>query len=263
MKSNETRLPTLREAFLVIFVSFTLALLAQLFEFPFLGKGKLLLSELVLLIPVLVFVSIKRLSFQPVFRWQPANLRLLVAGGIIGLGMSPVSDELDRLVQSLIPMPPDIFKALESVMRFQSTGEMILLIWTLVIIGPVAEEMLFRGLLQGAFERNTNINKAVFSTAFIFMFIHFNPWWAIQILVVGVLLGVLAWRTDSILPCMIMHGVINGISLAVINIPAGKLNGYEYKGHVAPWWVLSGVGLIYFGFKWVYRLTEKDFKRPV
>jgi membrane protease YdiL (CAAX protease family) len=256
---NSDPFPSLRNVFIVLFFCFFLALVSQLISADFLGKGKLLFSGLVLVLPALVFVAVRRFSFQTVFRLRWTDVRILAAGGIIGLGMTPVSDELDRLVQNLIPMPPDIFKALESLMQFKTTGEMILLTLALVVVAPVGEEMLFRGLLQGTLERVADINKAVFSTALIFTFIHFNPWWAMEILIVGVLLSILAWRSNSILPCIVMHAVTNGLSFLVINSGSYKMHWYQWKDHVAPYWILSGALLTYLGFQWVYHLTRKEF----
>lgn len=259
LNSDPIPLPTLRNVFVVLFFCFSLALVSQLIEPNFLGKGKLLISGSVLVLPALIFTAIRRFPFQTVFRWRWPDVRVLAAGGIIGLGMAPISDELDRLVQKLLPMPMEIFKALESLMQFKTVGDMLLLILALVVVAPVGEEMLFRGLLQGTIERGADINKAVFSTALIFTFIHFNPWWAVEILIVGILLGVLAWRSNSILPCIVMHAVTNGLSLIVVNSSSLKMLWYEWKGHVAPYWIALGMVLVCLGFKWVYHLTRKEF----
>lgn len=260
MKSDSFSPPSLRNVFVVLFFCFSLALVSQLLVPNLLGKGKLLFSGSVMVLPALIFTAIRRLPFQTVFRLRRTDVRILVAGGIIGLGMTPISDELDRLVQKLLPMPIEIFRALESLMQFKTAGDMVMLILALVVVAPVGEEMLFRGLLQGTLERGGDINKAVFSTALIFTFIHFNPWWVVEILVVGVLLGVLAWRSNSILPCIVMHAVTNGLSLAAINSTPQKLDWYEWKGHVAPYWIVSGAVLVYLGFKWVYHSTRKEFQ---
>jgi len=253
-----SNLPTVREAVFVLFITFLLTIGTQLLGFFLQGKGILILAEMMLILPALVFVLYKRFPMVSVFRWHVKDLRLIVAGGMIGIGLSPISDALDRLVQKVIPMPPEIMNALESFMRFQSPGEMVLLFLTLVVAAPVVEEMLFRGLLQGAFERSVDVNKAVFSTALIFTFIHFNPWWAAEILIAGILLGVLAWRSNSIVPGIAMHAVTNGLSLGVINTGSRKLNWYEFKGYVAPQWIVLGAALVYLGFKWVYKLTQKE-----
>ncbi len=259
LNTNGSNLPTVRQAVSVLFITFLLTMGTQLLGFFFPGKGILVLAEIMLVLPALVLVLLKRFPMVSVFRWHLKDPRLFIAGSVIGLGLSPVSDELDRLVQIAVPMPSEILKAIESFMRFRNAGEMVLLFLTLVVVTPVVEEMLFRGLLQGAFERSVDVNKAVFSTALIFTFIHFNPWWAAEILIAGVLLGVLAWRSDSILPCIAMHAVTNGLSFAVINTASTKLRWYEFKSHVAPQWIVLGAALVYLGFKWAYKLTEKEF----
>jgi membrane protease YdiL (CAAX protease family) len=241
----------------MVFFGFSLALIFQLFGFSTMGKWNLLVSGAAMVLPAVTFSIVKRFPFRDAFRWKPVDARLLAAGALIGLGMAPVSDELDRLIQKIVPMSPDILRALESLMRFKSMEELAVLTVALAIVAPVGEEMLFRGILQGTLERNGNVNKAVFSTAFIFTAIHFNPWWAVEILITGVFLGVLAWRTQSIFPCIAVHAVNNALSLAMINIPTQELHGYELKGHVAPYWIVLGAVLVYSGFKWTYKVTEE------
>jgi membrane protease YdiL (CAAX protease family) len=257
LSPNEARLPSLRDAFLMVFFGFSLALIAQLLGFPFLGKWNLFVSGIMMGVPAVVFCAVKRLPFQDVFRLKPVDLRLLAAGALIGLGMAPASDEMDRLVQKIIPMSPDILKALEDLMRAKSIRELTILAAALCVIAPLGEEMLFRGVLQGTLERNGNVNKAVFSTALIFTAIHFNPWWTMEILVMGVFLGVIAWKTKSIYPCIAVHAVNNTLSLALLNVPMQRLRGYEFKGHVSPVWIVFGVMLVYLAFKWIYRITDK------
>ena len=46
--------------------------------------------------------------------------------------------------------------------------------------------------------------------AVIFAAFHGTPLWAIAVLPLGLWLGVLAWRTGSLLPGMVCHGFING-----------------------------------------------------
>ncbi len=257
MSPNEARLPSLRDAFLMVFFGFSLALVAQLLGFPFLGKWNLLVSGIMMVIPAVVFYAVKRLPFNEVFRLNPVDVRLLAAGALIGLGMAPVSDELDRLVQKIIPMSPGILKALEDLMRAKSLKEMAILAAALCVVAPLGEEMLFRGVLQGTLERNGNVNKAVFSTALIFTAVHFNPWWTLEILVMGVFLGVIAWKTKSIYPCIAVHAMNNTLSLALLNAPMQKLRWYEFKGHVAPIWIVFGMLLVYLAFIWIYRVADK------
>ena len=40
--------------------------------------------------------------------------------------------------------------------------------------------------------------------------IHFNPFWTIQIYLLGVVLGFLSWKTKSVIPSILLHSLNNG-----------------------------------------------------
>jgi membrane protease YdiL (CAAX protease family) len=116
--------------------------------------------------------------------------------------------------------------------------------------------MLFRGFLQGALERTIDVTRAVLLSSLFFGLVHFNPWWFVEILILGVLFGVLAWKTGSVFPCAVAHGVNNAISLAFANTDPSQFSWYLSGDHVKPAWVLVGLVLVVGGFVLLYRATE-------
>lgn len=82
----------------------------------------------------------------------------------------------------------------------------------IVIIGPVIEELLFRGLILRGYEKRYGSSKAILYSSVIFGIIHINP----GLVVWGFLLGyVTAWAfifTRSLIPCIIIHSFSNLIS---------------------------------------------------
>jgi len=258
MKEEETRFPTVRNAFFIVVATLLLTLVGEVLWGSTQSKAKILLLEAMTLLPVLVYVFLRRLPFREVFRWRAVDGGLLLVSGFIGLGLSVVTDEMDRLIQMLLPMPEEIQKAMNELMIFDSTGELVVLIIATVVIAGFAEEMLFRGFFQGALERVTDVTKAVLSTAFVFAFVHFNPWWIIEILILGVLLGVMVWRSGSIFPGVVVHGIYNAAALGLINAEPSTLDWYVVRGHVSPVWILLSLVMIVFGFRVFYRLTENS-----
>ena len=81
------------------------------------------------------------------------------------------------------------------------------------VAGPVAEELYFRGLLQGALAPLGQL-AAVGVTAIVFAAVHFVPA-AIPVLAVyGLLLGLIRSRTDSVVPGAIAHALNNAVAIA-------------------------------------------------
>ncbi len=82
------------------------------------------------------------------------------------------------------------------------------------IAGPIAEELYFRGLLQGALAPSGQI-VAVGLTAVIFAGVHFVPAAIPVLFVYGLLLGVIRSRTNSIVPGAIAHALNNAVAIGV------------------------------------------------
>jgi membrane protease YdiL (CAAX protease family) len=81
------------------------------------------------------------------------------------------------------------------------------------VVAPVVEELTYRGLGFAAVRDAFGAIAAVLVTAFAFGLAH-GLVVALPVLTIfGAILGWLRWRTDSIYPPMLLHGVFNGAAL--------------------------------------------------
>jgi membrane protease YdiL (CAAX protease family) len=100
-----------------------------------------------------------------------------------------------------------------------------------VTVGPLFEELLFRGFLQPLFSRSVGTVMGIALTALLFGTLHLkeyaNVWkFALAIWIVGVALGTVRARTGSIIPSTVMHACFNLVSVVVLILTKfGKLNG--------------------------------------
>lgn len=245
-----------------LFLVLSLTFFVLLFGFFAAGESEsksiMLLLECLIALPVLVFVYIKRLRFLDIFRLRRTPIPTILLGALIGLGTSVVVHEMEQIIQLLIPMNPEIIEKVQRMLTFHTLTEGILLFFSAVLTASVAEEMLFRGFLQGALERQTNITRGIMSTALIFAIFHFNPWGFLEYMLIGVLFGVMVWKTGSILPSIVAHAVHNIFAIWIINTDPVRLNWYTWGDHVSPLWVAAGLAFIVFGFRSLYQITDKQ-----
>ena len=98
--------------------------------------------------------------------------------------------------------------------------------WIAVIIfAPVFEEALFRGFLfEGLMQSRAGVIGAIAVTSVTWAILHiqYNAAGIIYILLLGVIMGVLRWKTRSLWSPLIMHALVNLISTVLI---AADLNG--------------------------------------
>ena len=167
---------------------------------------------------------------------------------MFSIGLIILSDEFDRLIQVFIPSPNYIVD-LNNLLQPDSVFGYILLIIAIAIIAPIGEELLFRGFLQQFLEQHwKDITRAILITSLFFSIIHMNPYWFIQIYILGIMLGFLSWKTNSIFPPLILHALNNGTALLFSFIDLEKNSWYLWNNHVAPWFLILALALVYTGF---------------
>ncbi|MGI9334863.1 MAG: CPBP family intramembrane glutamic endopeptidase [Gammaproteobacteria bacterium] len=77
------------------------------------------------------------------------------------------------------------------------------------VVGPVLEEMLFRGVLLRGFLQHYDVLPAIFLSATVFAIFHFTLSQLPVAFGIGCFLGWLYWRTRSLWPCILAHATYN------------------------------------------------------
>ena len=207
------------------------------------------IGQLIILIPPIYFLTIKE---QPIFdslRIKPVSLRTIKNTLIFSTGILIAFDTLDRIIHKFIPTPEYIMD-LGEIMKPDSTLGYIFLFLAVVIVAPFGEEIVFRGFLQKFLERYwEDITRAVLVTSLFFAIIHFNPFWTIQIYMLAVILGFLAWKTKSVIPSILLHIINNGSAFILTNIEEVTIDFYLWNNQVSPIFIALAAFLIYKGHK--------------
>jgi glutamate-5-semialdehyde dehydrogenase len=118
-----------------------------------------------------------------------------------------------------------------------------------VIIAPVIEEVVFRGIILRGLLGRWRPGLAIFTSAALFALMHFNPAQAPIALIVGLVLGWVFFRTRSIGLCILGHA-LNNASAYFLADPAFPIDNYNHVpdaggGFFHPWW-FDGAGLVLF-----------------
>ena len=97
--------------------------------------------------------------------------------------------------------------------RTARDGGTLLLLWlTFVVVAPVAEEIMFRGFLfRGWVTSERSAIPAILVISLLFAAIHVQYDWfgILQVFFVGLLLGLVRWRSGSTVLTILMHVLIN------------------------------------------------------
>lgn len=85
-----------------------------------------------------------------------------------------------------------------------------------VVVAPIVEELIFRGLILQGFRKNYKGFTAVVMSALLFALFHLNPWQFPATFVLGLLLGWIVLRTNSIVLAILGHAINNFLVLLSI-----------------------------------------------
>ena len=100
------------------------------------------------------------------------------------------------------------------------------------LLAPLAEELVFRGaILRSLLQWTRQPWVAIAISAIFFAAAHLNPAQLPHAFLVGLLLGWMYYRTDSIVPCVVYHWVNNTVAYVMYNLyPSADLTLVDLFG---------------------------------
>ena len=85
-----------------------------------------------------------------------------------------------------------------------------------IVIAPVAEEILFRGILYTTIKQRGHQVAAIWVTSTLFALIHFYPVGFLSLIFLAVMLVVLYERTKNLLASILLHALFNAVNFVLI-----------------------------------------------
>ena len=227
-----------------------------------LANWSILLGELMLMLPACLYLRRHRYDFRLVFRLKPVSWRIAGLSLILGLAITLLAIELDRLINLIMPFPEHLELLLRDTLQAHNLQDWIMVLLAAVILAGAFEEMLFRGFVQNTFEQRHQPLFAIFVTAFLFGAVHLSPWWFVQLVFFAMFLGILAWKSGSIIPSAIIHAQNNFIAVLVINLGEERAGALlNWHGHVHPLLLVAAAITLFFGLRLFNRFCEEE--RPI
>lgn len=149
---------------------------------------------------------------------------MMLAAGIV---IEPVTE--------LLPTPSSVLY-----------GRGLWAVLTLVVIAPVLEEVLCRGIVLESIRAKYGVVAALFISSLFFAVLHGNLALAFNAFIMGLILGFIYIETSSILSVIILHALNNGFAFLLIMVGVGDMTLRSLLGGQAWYTIVYVVALLLF-----------------
>jgi membrane protease YdiL (CAAX protease family) len=212
----------------------TLATVAARRGHPLGLRPLLMASELALIVPALVALLLLRRPVGPSLAVRAVDRAIAVVAVCGGAALWATSLGLLEVQSSVWPPSEaflETFRQLHAALRPHDALDALFSVAAIAVFPAVCEEILFRGVVLPSLVRPLGALGAVLASAFLFGVIHLDfaadgaAFTRIPFaILVGVGLGLLRVRTDSLLPPMVAHAVLNTITFATVVVTGADID---------------------------------------
>ncbi|MFA6832669.1 MAG: type II CAAX endopeptidase family protein [Bacteroidaceae bacterium] len=157
-------------------------------------------------------------------RYHIPNQRYMIAAVIAALGLIIINEYIGQFL-------PDLPEKQKIIMRSIIQNPLGIIIVSL--IGPIIEELIFRGSIFDALRQERGKWVTIFISALLFGLFHLNFAQGIFAFFTGILLGWITWMTSSIIPAMAIHILNNSTAMIFQQVNSAEKTTADYLGQSA------------------------------
>ena len=175
----------------------------------------LIVGQLLVIVPTLLWIAFRRLKLQATFRLYPIPARTALWSILIGFACWPVVAGMSTLLEKpLLLIGPSPAPTLPS-NWVESAAYAI----TLIVLAPLTEEPIYRGFILQAWLRR-GMWLGIVLSGFLFGLFHLQIAPLLPLTLWGMVLGLLAHRSQSVLSPIIAHASYNIIATLYMIVPS-------------------------------------------
>lgn len=164
------------------------------------------------------------------------------------------------VIEPLLNLFPETY--LDRLGNFMAAGGWMM--FTSIVIAPIMEEILFRGILQDALMRKYGVFVGILIASAVFGIVHLIPQQVVNAFMIGIVLGYIYYRTGALLPVILIHCINNAISYFTWMLNGETLlSTREQMGNDTLYFTVYGIACVLFviGFVSIAIRISKEEKR--
>ena len=175
-------------------------------------SGLLITEYFLILLPSLLFLKIKGTSIKEVLRLNRIGIKQVLLAIGITISTYPIAVFFQAIFYAIISLFKEVTP---SAVPMPYDGLQYVISFLIIALSPgICEEVLFRGVILDSYE-HLGYKKSIIISALYFGIFHFNLLNFIGPSILGIIFGIMVYKTNSIYSSMIGHTVNNGIALTI------------------------------------------------
>lgn len=189
------------------------------------------------------------------FNFSPTNFYTYLLIFPMMLGMMFIGEFITAQIPTTGPFFGDYYEFFENLMS-GLTDDPVVMVITAVIMAPIFEEIIFRGIIQkGLMNKGVKPWKAILFASLLFGVIHGNPWQFVGATLLGGVLGLVYYKTKSLLLPMLLHG-FNNFCSALLMFYTQK-ESFAEAFDISEWALLAIGILVFFVFFYIFTFKNR------
>lgn len=172
-----------------------------------------MLISIFVCLPIYFLISkLRKQNFFEYCKFYKTGTVVVGLSLILGISMNVFVTLFLNYINNLIPLQ-EISKGYENLAELIMSGNTFLLFITVGIMGPIIEEVIFRGLVYSELRKVLNVPAVIIIQALLFAVYHMNIIQGVNAFFIGVVLGIAVYKTGSIWPAIAIHISFNSINV--------------------------------------------------
>ena len=178
----------------------------------------LMVQQLVIIAtPALFMGVILTSSVVRTFRIRLPNWRILAVAVVLPIVLHPLSLELSAVLEERLfePFPDDLTDPLREIQALMTDPSLPwwLVFLALAVVPAICEETVFRGFLLSGFLRSRHVWLAIVLSSLAFGTVHWIPQQVFNATLLGLVLGLIVLRSNSLIPGIVFHMIYNSLTI--------------------------------------------------
>ena len=245
-----------------IFIFFTVILLLFYYigtgwQMENLESGLIKTQLLLILLPVILILRVSKNDLKQTLRLKKTNFKNYLVAILAAVPIIIIVSIITQLINIIYPIPESYLKAMENLLTM-SDGGLLRTIIIIAVLPGICEEILFRGFIINGFKKRGFLSSIVI-TALLFGIIHLELFKLIPVIIIGIWLGYLVLRTNSLFVPIIAHIINNTLAVLAGNDNIPIISQYVREGNIPSWLIIPAVAMMYGLIKWTENINAKEY----